>query len=175
MHHPGVTDDARGLVGLKLPDEMPSQFRGKVRAFGRLGRRFLVPVLPHIPHAKFAEQSHVRRGKRLSHRNQRDFSRIPPHRHTGIPDPPLQCGQPCFQFRPPLLHTRHTHIITPLSAPKPTRVGRGTRPRRMERARGWMKGKSSGWEEWKRARRAPAARTTPARNHLSLFSPHGPD
>ena len=45
MHYLGVPGDARGLVDLKLADEVPAQVQPERGALGGLGRRFLIPVL----------------------------------------------------------------------------------------------------------------------------------
>ena len=48
MDHVRVPDDALGLVGLQLTDEMPAQRRLEAGALGGLGRRLLVAVLADV-------------------------------------------------------------------------------------------------------------------------------
>ena len=91
---------------------MPGQPRSEIGALGRLRRRLLIPVLPHVPHAQLAQQPHIRRGEGLRHRHERHLPRIPPRRHAGAFDPRPHDLQPLPQFLAPLLHIRHAHIIT---------------------------------------------------------------
>src|SRR5215471_47797 len=101
MNHLGIPHHARSFVGLQLPNEMPGQPRCQVSAFGRFGSRFLIPVLPHIPHPELVQQPHVRCRKSLRDRDQRHLPRIPPHRRTSRCDPPPNTDQPPTQLVPP--------------------------------------------------------------------------
>ena len=73
MDHVRVPDDALGLVGLKLTDEMPAQRRLKAGALGGLGRCLLIAVLADVQNAQPGQQPYVRGRKRLRDRDQRDI------------------------------------------------------------------------------------------------------
>ena len=77
VHHVGVPGHARGLVDLKLADEVPAQGQPGRRAFGGLGRRFLVSVLADVGEPERVREQTSER-ERLGHRDQRDLGRARP-------------------------------------------------------------------------------------------------
>ncbi len=59
VHHVGVPDDARGLIHLQLPDEMPPNRDSGRRARGGLRRRFLILVLADVDDSQAGQQDHI--------------------------------------------------------------------------------------------------------------------
>jgi hypothetical protein len=73
-----------GLVGLKGPDEMPSDVVGEDCG---LLRHLLGPILTEVPMACLVQSADVGHGFRLGYGNQRDLGWCPATTMGGVPDP----------------------------------------------------------------------------------------
>ena len=93
----GVLHDGLGLVALELPDEVPAE--AKVAEFGRLVRRFLVPVFADVGDAQGGKPPDVRGGVELGDDNQLRRRVLPPGGRDGAIDALPDGGEPLPEQR----------------------------------------------------------------------------
>ena len=86
MDHVRVPDDALGLSGLELTDEMPAQRRFKAGALGGLGRCLLIAVLADVQNA-LARPAVLRQGLETSRDRDQRHREVPARRFASRGDP----------------------------------------------------------------------------------------